>query len=208
MSRHIGKGGNYLQIDQDPATGRIVFTIVLSRGAKTVPVSLALSARSHCHAIVSDVLEIYGQPVPSSLDNSLNAGISSAQEDRFGAALSRAGVNYRRGLSIKTDRFPNGNWQFCYPDFVVADPAWVAVFFDGCYWHKCPKHSPYGRGRPEQDLRITAALSRNGWRVIRIWEHEDFDIAAQRVADVIRARIIQGTPAEPASTVVDTESKD
>jgi DNA mismatch endonuclease Vsr len=68
------------------------------------------------------------------------------------------------------------------PDFVFDAPR-VAVFVDGCFWHGCPScHRPpssnqeYWTRKVERntarDRRNTRALRRNGWRVLRVWEHE------------------------------------
>ena len=59
----------------------------------------------------------------------------------------------------------------------------IAVFIDGCFWHGCPKHYkkpkskrgywlPKIRKNAERDKKVSAALKRSGWKVIRIWEHE------------------------------------
>ena len=75
----------------------------------------------------------------------------------------------------------------------------VAVFVDGCFWHGCPEHhSPptthydwwatkVGRNRA-RDQETDRLLGERGWQVVRIWEHEDPEQAAQRVRDVVLAR--------------------
>jgi DNA mismatch endonuclease (patch repair protein) len=71
---------------------------------------------------------------------------------------------------------------FGKPDFVFWK-ARVAVFVDGCFWHACPKHSniPDGNrafwkrklaGNQARDRRVNRTLRKNGWRVVRIWEHD------------------------------------
>lgn len=73
----------------------------------------------------------------------------------------------------------------------------VAVFVDGCFWHTCPIHATepkrnadYWRTKllrnVERDRETDAALQANGWHVIRVWEHEDPDEAARRIADAVR----------------------
>ena len=68
------------------------------------------------------------------------------------------------------------------PDFVFRLQR-VAVFVDGCFWHCCPKHSnmPVNNrafwkkklaANKARDLFVSRALRREGWRVIRIWEHD------------------------------------
>ncbi|MBO0695763.1 MAG: DNA mismatch endonuclease Vsr [Verrucomicrobia bacterium] len=68
------------------------------------------------------------------------------------------------------------------PDFVFRKER-VIVFVDGCFWHRCPVHGRRPETRQEywlpkldrtvsRDLRITHALKRRGWRVLRVWQHE------------------------------------
>jgi DNA mismatch endonuclease (patch repair protein) len=69
-----------------------------------------------------------------------------------------------------------------HPDFVFPKPR-LAVFVDGCFWHGCPKHGTKPRNNAAfwqgkfaanttRDLLATQTLRRDGWRVLRIWEHE------------------------------------
>ena len=68
------------------------------------------------------------------------------------------------------------------PDFIFPKLS-LALFVDGCFWHVCPKcghvpksNSAYWRGKLRRnisrDRKVTARLIREGWRVIRIWEHD------------------------------------
>lgn len=68
------------------------------------------------------------------------------------------------------------------PDFVFHETK-LALFVDGCFWHGCPQHcrmpasnQQYWRskiaGNMSRDKRVTAKLRKQGWRVLRIWEHE------------------------------------
>lgn len=71
---------------------------------------------------------------------------------------------------------------FGKPDFVFPNQR-LAVFVDGCFWHGCPKHSNMPRNNRAfwlkklssnraRDLRVNRVLRQNGWKVIRIWEHD------------------------------------
>ena len=68
------------------------------------------------------------------------------------------------------------------PDFVFPKRR-LAVFVDGCFWHGCPKHGTqpaHNRAfwrrkftaNKTRDRLVTRTLRRQGWRVLRIWEHE------------------------------------
>ena len=68
------------------------------------------------------------------------------------------------------------------PDF-ASKKLKVAVFVDGCFWHKCPKcfKNPVSNqkfwkskitGNVMRDRKITKMLTRKGWAVLRFWEHD------------------------------------
>ncbi len=68
------------------------------------------------------------------------------------------------------------------PDFVFPGPR-VTVFLDSCFWHGCPKHlrlpssnvhywiEKIGRNI-ERDKVVSKQLRKEGWKVVRVWEHE------------------------------------
>src|SRR5579859_4648296 len=71
---------------------------------------------------------------------------------------------------------------FGKPDFVFRRRR-LAVFVDGCFWHCCPKHGtkpasnkPFWKKKfaanVARDKRVNRELRRQGWRVLRIWEHD------------------------------------
>jgi DNA mismatch endonuclease (patch repair protein) len=75
----------------------------------------------------------------------------------------------------------------------------VAVFLDGCFWHGCPSHGTDPRSNSAwwaQKIAANQARDRDtdqhlvslGWRVVRIWEHEDLLEAADRVRSALRDR--------------------
>ncbi len=83
---------------------------------------------------------------------------------------------------------------------LVFSRARVAVFLDGCYWHRCPDHyvppstNPgYWHtkidGNAARDRDTDARLAGAGWAVVRVWEHEDSDEAAARVRSAVLARL-------------------
>ncbi len=60
----------------------------------------------------------------------------------------------------------------------------VAIFVDGCFWHGCPKHGtwPLRNGafwrekieaNRRRDRETDSFLRSAGWKVVRIWEHDD-----------------------------------
>jgi DNA mismatch endonuclease (patch repair protein) len=72
----------------------------------------------------------------------------------------------------------------------------LAIFVDGCFWHSCPEHGsvpksntdywfPKLKRNVERDRETDRALADQGWRVIRIWEHDDPGRAASRIARML-----------------------
>ncbi|HOV74153.1 MAG TPA: very short patch repair endonuclease [Candidatus Hydrogenedentes bacterium] len=71
---------------------------------------------------------------------------------------------------------------FGKPDFVFWKER-VAVFVDGCFWHRCPKcyrapstnqafwNSKMARN-VARDREVLNVLKRGRWVVLRIWEHQ------------------------------------
>lgn len=82
------------------------------------------------------------------------------------------------------------------PDIVLPNRR-LAVFVHGCFWHGCPrpytepKHNRnWWRGKiaknKDRDRRKRFVLRRAGWSVISVWEHEDPDVAVQRIRSHLR----------------------
>jgi DNA mismatch endonuclease (patch repair protein) len=79
---------------------------------------------------------------------------------------------------------------------IIFTRAHVAIFVDGCYWHGCPDHyrpsstnagfwSDKINANRRRDAEVNRALEEAGWRVVRVWEHEDPFTAALRVAEIV-----------------------
>lgn len=83
------------------------------------------------------------------------------------------------------------------PDIVFTRVR-LTVFVDGCFWHCCPDHFVMPRNNQlwwKQKLERNVArdrekdelLSAAGWQVVHVWEHEDPNIAADRIEQLWRA---------------------
>jgi DNA mismatch endonuclease (patch repair protein) len=81
----------------------------------------------------------------------------------------------------------------------VIPSARVAVFVDGCFWHSCPDHGVAPKNNREWwKAKLTANIERDrrkdeqlralGWYPLHVWEHEESDAAADRIAAVCLAR--------------------
>jgi DNA mismatch endonuclease (patch repair protein) len=113
------------------------------------------------------------------------------------AELALRSALHRRGLRFYVDR-PLLQGLRGRAD-VVFPGARVAVYVDGCFWHSCPEHATSPKANAawwrekleanrrrdrDTDLRLREA----GWTVLRVWEHEDADVAADRVAATLTNR--------------------
>ncbi|MBY4211674.1 very short patch repair endonuclease [Rhodococcus fascians] len=103
---------------------------------------------------------------------------------------------HRRGLRYYVDRAPLKGMRR-RADLVFPRRK-VAVYVDGCFWHSCPVHATKPRNNAQwwadklaanvdRDRDTDTRLIEEGWRVVRIWEHEDPVVAAQRVVDDLAA---------------------
>lgn len=104
---------------------------------------------------------------------------------------------HRRGLRYRVDVNPLGRGRG-RADIVFAGPR-VAVYVDGCFWHQCPEHGSMPRTNRDwwrrkleanvrRDRGVDEALAAEGWFVIRVWEHEDPQEAADRIESLVRTR--------------------
>jgi DNA mismatch endonuclease (patch repair protein) len=113
-------------------------------------------------------------------------------------ALWRMGLRYR--LKSKLIGKPD----------LVFPTARVAIFVDGCHWHCCPHHwvrpksnttfwdAKFQRNR-SRDAKVNQLLIKDGWRVLRFWEHQvKADIAT--VATTVYGEVTEAQVAEPRLT--------
>ncbi|MDO8873587.1 MAG: very short patch repair endonuclease [Methanoregula sp.] len=67
------------------------------------------------------------------------------------------------------------------PDIVFKKKK-IAIFIDGCFWHKCPFDFREPKTNPEywmkkiqsnvdRDKKVNEQLQSDGWKVVRVWEH-------------------------------------
>jgi DNA mismatch endonuclease, patch repair protein len=85
------------------------------------------------------------------------------------------------------------------PDIVFKKHA-LAIFVNGCYWHRCEKCEPSFpksnqefwrekfRKNKKRDSRKIKELESEGWRTMTIWECEikkDIDKCVQKISEVL-----------------------
>lgn len=81
---------------------------------------------------------------------------------------------------------------------LVFPGAKVAVFIDGCFWHGCPRHYSAPANNNDwwlkkitinraRDIDSFKRLRAANWRVVRVWEHQDLELAAERIEKLVRS---------------------
>lgn len=102
---------------------------------------------------------------------------------------------HRRGVRYYVDRAPMKGVRR-RADLVFPRRK-VAVYVDGCFWHSCPQHATFPKnnaqwwaeklaGNVTRDRNTDSTLTDAGWTVVRIWEHENPVVAADRVQAALR----------------------
>ncbi|GAA5144587.1 very short patch repair endonuclease [Microbacterium pseudoresistens] len=98
------------------------------------------------------------------------------------------------GLRYRVDFAPLGGRRRA--DIVFT--RWrVAVFVDGCFWHRCPLHATYPKRNCDywlpklqrnidRDRETDEQLRSSGWIVVRCWEHDPPVEVAKRIEHLVR----------------------
>ena len=92
-------------------------------------------------------------------------------EIEFRKKLWAAGYRYRK----------NATNYFGKPDIILPKYKTV-IFIDSCFWHGCKKHGSIPATRTKfwtdkiernkaRDKEVNKHYKKEGWKVIRIWEH-------------------------------------
>lgn len=103
---------------------------------------------------------------------------------------------WRLGLRYRVDVAPVAGRRRAD---LVFSRAKVAVYVDGCFWHRCPLHATTPKANRDwwaakleanvaRDRDSDVRLDGAGWAVVRVWEHEQPEAAATRIAEVVESR--------------------
>lgn len=130
----------------------------------------------------------YPFPTSGAASNAVRANrkTDTRPEQRLRSALHRRGYRFRKNSIVKVSGLT------VRPDIVFPRDK-VAVFVDGCFWHRCPEHGSKPKSNSAywgpkldrnvaRDRVIDERLGEAGWHVIRIWEHVPAEQAATEVA--------------------------
>lgn len=102
---------------------------------------------------------------------------------------------HRRGLRFRKDHRVRVVSRGVRVDIAFPRQR-LAVLVDGCFWHGCPEHMTWPKTNAdwwhqkitlnqERDRATDERLLAGGWNVVRIWEHEPVEMAANRVAQTL-----------------------
>lgn len=112
-------------------------------------------------------------------------------EMRLRSSLYRLGLRYRVHQRVIKELNRTAD--------IIFRRAKVAVFVDGCFWHGCSVHGTVPKANRRwwsekidanrrRDRDTILRLHLVGWHAVRIWEHEDPDLAAMKIAAIIRMK--------------------
>jgi DNA mismatch endonuclease (patch repair protein) len=143
---------------------------------------------------MDSVVRRTGDPVPA----------SQAVRERFQRMPSRDTLPelalrrelHQRGLRYRVDIAPLAGLRR-RADIVFTRQR-LAVFVDGCFWHRCPDHGTDPKNNADwwrakldknvqRDRDTDAVLVAAGWLIVRVWEHTE----PVRAADIVQAELIR-----------------
>lgn len=125
------------------------------------------------------------------------------KQERSNLMSKVKGKNTKIEVMIRNGLRKNGirNYRVNYKINGTPDLAFVkekiVVFIDGCFWHKCglcysePKSNvAYWKKKVDEnvnrDRNVDAELIKQGWDVIRIWEHDVKNNLAGAITKILR----------------------
>lgn len=135
------------------------------------------------------------RPKPSSIGarNRMKAAKprDTAPEITLRSELHKTGLRYR--VDVRPVKEINRRAD------IVFRSVKVAIFVDGCFWHGCPKHGTQAKANAEfwqnkikrnqaRDAETNQLLKRAGWKVIRVWEHENTKKVSEKIQKIVMER--------------------
>lgn len=134
--------------------------------------------------------------VPQPPSQATSARMRMVRQTGTAAELAIRAEIDRLGLEYATDTQLTGTRSRADLLFRASG---VVVLVDGCFWHGCPTHatSPsanadWWRAKLEtnriRDQNTERRLHRDGWVVMRFWEHDDPTEVARQISETVDAR--------------------
>jgi DNA mismatch endonuclease, patch repair protein len=133
-----------------------------------------------------------GVPLPSSPEAKRRME-NTRQRDTAAERVIRS-ILFAYGLRYRVDATPIPGLRRRAD--ILFRSSRIAVYVDGCFWHGCPVHATWPKQNADfwkakieanraRDADTNQRLKRAGWKVIRIWEHEDPNKAASRIRSAL-----------------------
>lgn len=132
---------------------------------------------------------------PQPLSETVRRQMSAMPTRDTGSEMALRRELHRRGLRfrVQVKELPGR------PD-IAFTRARVAVFVDGCFWHRCPTHGTEPKNNGEwwaeklaanvaRDKRKDETLLGLGWLPVHVWEHDDPAEAADAIHALWRSRL-------------------
>lgn len=136
----------------------------------------------------------YPEPTSQAASATMRANrrTGTEPEARIRSALHRRGYRFRKDFSFVLGR------RRVSSD-IVFTRCKLAVFIDGCFWHKCSRHGAIPASNPdywvpklartvERDRRVDESLAQFGWSVLHIWEHVSLTDAVAKIENFLSPR--------------------
>ena len=135
-------------------------------------------------------------PYPHPSSAAVTAAMKGNRRVNTRPEVALRSVLHRRGLRFRKDVAVRPSQRLRRVD-IVFPRVKLAVFLDGCFWHGCAKHGNQPKKNTDywqpklarnvaRDAQVNSELMAAGWHVLRIWEHEDAELAAVRIECVYR----------------------
>ncbi|PQE01977.1 very short patch repair endonuclease [Mycobacterium sp. EPG1] len=136
-----------------------------------------------------------GEDAPAPLNEHVRRQMRKMPRSDTGVELALRRLLHRRGLRFRVNyRGLPGT-----PD-IAFTRARIAVFVDGCFWHRCAEHGTAPKNNAawwaakldanvERDRRKDRDLIAMGWLPIHVWEHQDPQEAASDIYEKWMERV-------------------
>ena len=107
-------------------------------------------------------------------------------------------LRFRKMLFEKGLRGYRLNYNLLGKPDIVFTRFKLAIFLDGCFWHKCKKCFKYPKSNKKfwkdkilknekRDKIVNRELSKSGYKILRFWQHEIKENPDKCINHVIRA---------------------
>jgi DNA mismatch endonuclease (patch repair protein) len=155
--------------------------------------------------VADDVRPPAWVPVPAASSAAARRRMQATRGRDTAPELALRRELHRRRLRYRVDMPVVPDLRRCAD--VVFPRARLAVFVDGCFWHGCPQHATSAKSNAAfwaakiaanqaRDADTGRRLREVGWTVVRIWEHDTAEAAADHVHSVLRRIAEAGTAAD------------